>query len=84
MTTSKSYLLNLYPNLALTQLAKLWAEADENIEVEPGKFSSKHHAIKAFAKVNSLVIDLSFKADVDHDHDITNMVLLFENQLLTP
>ncbi len=84
MSTPKSYLLNLYPNLALTQLAKLWAEANEDVEVEPGKFSSKHHAIKAFAKVDSLVIDLDFKSDVDHDHEITNMVILFENQLLTP
>lgn len=49
MPTSKSYLLNLYPNLALTQLAKLWAEADENIEVEAGKFSAKHHSILAAA-----------------------------------
>ncbi len=49
MSTPKSYLLNLYPNLALTQLAKLWAEADENIEVEAGKFSAKHHRILAAA-----------------------------------
>jgi hypothetical protein len=33
----------------LTQLAKLWAEADENIEVEVGKFSAKHHRILAAA-----------------------------------
>ncbi|MDP2237003.1 MAG: hypothetical protein Q8J88_11265 [Bacteroidales bacterium] len=49
MSTPKSYLLNLYPNLALTQLAKLWAEADEDFEVEPGKYSAKHHRLKVAA-----------------------------------
>lgn len=80
---SNEYLLNLYPNLALTALAKLWAEADENIEVEPGKFSAKHHAIQAAAYAAALIIDLSLKSDTTHDHEISDMVLLFETQLVT-
>jgi len=27
--------------------AELWAEEDEDVEVEPGQFSSKHHALKS-------------------------------------
>lgn len=46
--------------VAARDLAKLWAEADENVEVEAGKFSAKHHAINAAA--SALALDAAVDA----------------------
>ncbi len=56
---TKNYLDNLSAS-ELTQVvqarnkAEQWAEEDEDVEVETGEFSAKHHAIKAAASASQL------------------------------
>lgn len=40
---------------AAKDLAEQWAEEDEDVEVETGQYSAKHHALKAAASAASLI-----------------------------
>jgi len=40
--------------------AQAWAEEDEDVEVEPGQYSAKHHAIKAAAVVEGGASSISY------------------------
>ncbi|MCP3674992.1 MAG: hypothetical protein GY829_11060 [Gammaproteobacteria bacterium] len=41
--------------LALEAKAQLWAEEDEDVEVEAGEYSARHYAIKALAAITGVI-----------------------------
>jgi lysophospholipase L1-like esterase len=45
--------------IAARDLAEQWAEEDEDVEVEAGKYSAKHHALKAAEDVASITTELA-------------------------
>ena len=48
---------------ASADLAERWAEEDEDIQIEPGQYSAKHHAIKAKASETSAETDAQTATD---------------------
>ncbi len=71
MSNPKSYILNLYPNLALTQLAKLWAEAEPYFKIEHGRYSAKHHAMLA-AQLAQQIAGIAAAIANFNDHEPTS------------
>lgn len=70
--------------LASENKAEKWAEENEDVEVEVGKYSAKHHALKAAASAAATAAEVATHAALTATHGVSgNIVGTTDTQTLT-